>query len=290
MMSRCEYASSHEARMTISSVAPNMLYAMSSSEIGGSSGPRRSAVKSRVGPLVMSRRASCTAARVSRVLLQGLGARQAEQVGAQTLQAQVAVHAHEQADRRVGFIGEGRLDELARPADEDVERLDEELALGGEVRVEHGRRDAGFPDDVADARALVAAAGELQRRGAQDRVSGLPVALRYEVGLRGLALLDQRTDAPVDLVERDVLELEAADLAQRLDVHVAVDRPARRRLLGGRKQTLPDVVVDRTPRSGRRALQLGDRQGSDGGPRADVVRLVTVGMDSQATVSRQAPR
>ena len=194
------------------------------------------------------------------VLLQGLGARQAQEVRAQALQAPVGVEAHQQADGGVRLVGQRRLDEVAHPVHEHVERLDEQLPLGAEVGVEDRRRDADLLDDVADAGAPVAAASELQRGGLQDGVAGLLRAPRHEVRLRGLTALDERADALADLVERHPVFLEAADLAQGLDVHVAVHRAARRRLLRRRQQPVSDVVVDGASRRARDALELRDAQ------------------------------
>ena len=115
--------------MKISSPAPYRLYAMSSSETGGSSGPTAQAGK------VARRSAGDPALRLLdrgarlAVLLQRLGARQAQQVRAQSLEAPVRVEAHQQPDGRVGLVGERRLDEVAHPVHEHVERLDEQLRL-----------------------------------------------------------------------------------------------------------------------------------------------------------------
>ena len=239
---------------------------MSSSETGGSSGPRRSPSRSRVGPLVMMRWASCTAARVPASSCRASARARPSRSGLRRCRSPVGVHAHDEAHCRVGLVGQRRLDERARPVDEHVEGLEEELPLGAEVGVEDRRRDADGLDDVADPGAAVAAAGELQRRGLQDRVPGLLRAPGDEVGLRGLPLLDQRPDAFADLVERHAVVLEPADLPQRLDVQVAVHGAARRRLLRRREQAVAHVVVDGAPRRGRRALELGD------GQRPDLVR------------------
>ncbi len=218
------------------------------------------------------------------VLLQRLRARQAEQIGAQSLETPVRVEPHQQADGGVGFVGERRLDQVAHPVHEHVERLDEQLLFGGEVGVEDRRRDADLPDDVADAGAPVAAASELQRGGLQDGVAGLLRAPRHEVRLSGLTALDERADALADLVEWHPILLEGADLAQSLDVDVAVDRTARRRLLRRRQQTVADVVVDGASRRACEALELADTERPHV---ADVVSLA--GHGRCRSLSRTSP-
>ena len=110
--------------------------------------------------------------------------------------------------------------------------------------VENRRGDPHLLDDVGHPGALVPFAHEQPGGGGEDGLPGLLVLLGHQIDVCLPGGRDLRRQAILDGVERQALLLEAADVAQQVEVPVAVDGPAGGGLLGRRQQSLAHVVVD----------------------------------------------